>query len=186
VQDTRHIFPFDDRPWLEVANHPITAAIVRDDLAVVLASAAPVRPVAVSGARYAPLLHTGRSGWVERGQERPATFDPATDGQGPVDAAAAVQWGGPTGGRLVVVGDADVLSDAVLAEGPGNTAFVVDALRWLVTSESSAPAVGRTGRLRQLVLTGAQVAMLRLVLVVAWPLVPLALAAALHQWRRSR
>ena len=186
AQDTRHIYPYDDRPWLEVADHPLTAALARDGLAVVLASAAPVRPVEVARARYAPLLRTGRGGWVERGGERPATFDPPTDGAGPVDVAAAVQGGGPTGWRVVVVGDADVLTDDVLADGPGNVAFVLDALRWLVDEEPVAPAAGRAGRLRRVVLSGAQLATLRLVLVVGWPLVPLGLAAALHLWRRSR
>jgi len=186
VQDTRQIYPFDDRPWLDVAAHPLTAAITRDALAVVLASAAPVRPVEVPGVRYSPLLRTGRTGWVERGQERPATFDPPSDAAGPVDVAAAVQGGGPTGGRLVVVGDADVLTDAVLADGPGNPAFVMDALRWLIDADASAAPVGRVGRLRQIALTGAQLATLRLVLAVGWPLVPLGVAAALHLWRRSR
>lgn len=58
---------------------------------------------------------------------------------GPLELAAAIRWPGAVEGRAVVLGDADLLSDALL-RNVGNAALVLEAARWLIGEDAAGPA----------------------------------------------
>lgn len=188
VHDTVNVYPYDDRPLLTYGKHPITEELAAGSLATVVSSAAPVAHEPRDGVAVARLLGTSRAGWIERGTERPAVFDPAVDGAGPVDVAVAVQVGraGAQPGRVLVVGDGDVVTDAILADGPGNATFLVNGLRWLLGGDDRMSLVARPGHIRRIALSGAQLSVVRALLVFALPLLPLLCALAVRWTRRTR
>ncbi len=189
VHDAVNVYPYDDRPLLTYGRHPITQELTAGSLATVVSSAAPVLHEPRDGVTVTGLLGTSRAGWIERGTERPAVFDPAVDGAGPVDVAVAVQiarTGGSATGRVLVVGDGDAVTDAILADGPGNATFVVNGLRWLLGGDERMSVVARPGHIRRIALSGAQLSVVRALLVFALPLLPLLCALAVRWTRRTR
>jgi hypothetical protein len=163
VLDREVIYPFTDRPLLRYRSHAITAPLVADEAATVVARAAPLALSTIDGVTASPLLGTGRTGWIERGDLRAPVYDPGVDGEGPVDVAVALQIQRPhplvrhaPSARILVVGDSDIASDEVLAEGPGNPTFVSNSLRWLARADERMGKVGRPTRVRRIALTPEQ------------------------------
>lgn len=187
VQDEARFLPHDDRPVLRFHPHPVTQPLIDADTAVVVAYAAPIRVEPHPGVDAVDLLVTSREGWLERGDERPPVHDPS-DGEGPVSAAVAIdipREDGPPA-RLAVVGDVDVATDELIAEGPGNAAFAVNLARWLVGDEDRAGLVGRPSAVRVVALSEDRFATLGVLLVGVWPTVFLAIGAAVSFARRER
>ncbi len=163
VLDKEVVYPFVDRPLLRYRNHPITAPLAADEASTVVARAASIALTTLDGITASPLLSTGRGGWLERGDLREPTYDPSEDGEGPVDVAVALQIQRPhplirhaPSARVLVVGDADLASDEVLAEGPGNPTFLGNSLRWLAHADERMGRVGRPSRVRRVALTPEQ------------------------------
>ena len=190
VLSEEFVYPFPERPIVHPVRHPVTEVLLEDRLRAEVAHAAGLERLPVDGVRAAPLLQTGRRGWVERSAERPAVFTPGEDVEGPVVVAWAASLGVPHplgrgGGRVVVVGDVDVLGDEVINEAPGNRTFVVNLMRWLVRSDDRMSRVGRPGRIRRLTMTPEQLTRVRWLVMGALPLVVL-LVGAVVRWRRRR
>jgi hypothetical protein len=192
VLDKVALFPFEDRPVLRLGRHTITEALIEERLTTIVAHAAPIVLPKAEGLKSSVLMQTSRSGWVERGTERPATFNPEVDGPGPVIVAAALEIRPQHPAvqrniaRVVVVGDSDLLSDEFLEEGPGNSTFVVNTVRWLLGEEQRSSRVGRPGQVRHLALTREQLTRIRWVVLLFLPLC-VVLAGGVIWWsRRNR
>ena len=165
----------------------------------VLAHVAPLKTAqpAPEGVRYSTLLRTGRRGWIERGgalERGMAVFEAELDAEGPVDMALAVDLTpgrslvqrGQLPGRVVVVGDADLMTNALISEGPGNATFIVNSARWLVGDDARLSVVGRPTRVRRLALTEEDTAMIRWMAMGLMPLCVFLLGAAVWGYRRGR
>lgn len=91
------------------------------------------------GIEVTELARTTPGSWAETNlkklEEGEADLDPQTDLVGPVSVAAAVQiQEAPKGGRVVVVGDSDFLTNAYLKVS-GNKDFSLNILQWLVKDD---------------------------------------------------
>lgn len=164
VLDDKLLYPYPDRPIPRYRSHAITQDLLEDDLITVVSRAAPVQASvpAIPGVRSSTLLETGREGWIERGgpsENGQALHQADIDGPGPVAMALALDVSSDSSlvrkkaGRVVVLGDADLVSNAVMAEGPGNQSFAVNAVRWLVGDDARVSVVGRPSKVRRLALT---------------------------------
>ena len=164
VLDEKLLYPYPDRPIPRYRSHAITQDLLTDDLITVVSRAAPVQASvpAIPGVRSSTLLETGRNGWIERGgasENGQAIHQADIDGPGPVAMALALDVSSDSSlvkkkaGRVVVLGDADLLSNAVMAEGPGNQSFAINAVRWLVGDDARMSVVGRPSKVRRLALT---------------------------------
>lgn len=199
VMDQLRVFPYDDRPVPVYRQHVITEDLLEERLVTVMAHVAPLRldDPPPQGVRATALLRTSRQGWIDRGgaiERGAAVYEPDIDLEGPVDMAYAielmpghglVQAGQPVG-RVVVVGDGDMLLNALVAEGPGNASFLVNAFRWLVGDDARLSVVGRPTKVRKLALTEEDTAMIRWVALGLMPLLVMMLGAAVWAARRGR
>jgi ABC-type uncharacterized transport system involved in gliding motility auxiliary subunit len=121
-------------------DHPLVRSLPQSPLTLFecrsLMSSAGVRQVSSS---VVPLLvsHAAPRAWAEGdfGSRRPAQPGGANDSDGPVPMAVAVERRGEAGAEpaLVVVGDAEFLSNRVLAgpAGRANSSFVLSCINWL-------------------------------------------------------
>jgi hypothetical protein len=197
VLDPMLVFPYPDRPVPRYRPHPITQDASEQALVTVLSRVAPLQPAvpAREGVRATTLLETSRDGWVERGgrvENGKALFDADVDAQGVTAMALALDVD-PNSGllrdrgtRVVVLGDADALTNQLLGEGPGNATFAVNTLRWLVGDEARAAVVGRPAAGRRLALTQDDLDRVRTWALGMGPLVALLLGAAAWLSRRGR
>ncbi len=199
VMDKLRVFPYDDRPVPVYRSHAITRDLSEDRLVTVLAHVAPLELMdpLPDGVRASTLLRTSRSGWIDRGGELDrgaAVFEEALDEKGPVDMGLALELGpgqgivfaGQQRGRVVVVGDGDLVSNTLVADGPGNGTFLVNAFRWLVGDDARLSVVGRPTKVRKLALTDEDTAMIRWVALGLLPLLVILVGAAVWTTRRGR
>jgi len=178
--------PYRDRPIPRYRSHPITTGLIEDKLPTVLSHPAPLRQSdpPVEGLTVAAVLQTSRDGWIDRGgalEGGGAIYEPAVDVAGPVDLAYAVELR-PGGGlvragrpaaRLLVLGDADLLSNSMVADAPGNAVFALHAMHWLAGDDRRlgvvAGAVGRATRSRRLAITAEDAQVIRWVSLALMP-----------------
>jgi len=175
-------YPHDDRPRLWPRRHPITEALIDDDLAVVLAHVAPVTAQPREGVEAAELLTTGQGGWVQRR----ADDEPPSERE-EVEVGWAVQIAPPASrapARLVVVGDSDWVDDELLQGSPGNATLVVNALRWLVRADEPLRSVGRPRTVPRVTMSEADLGAVRWALVVVWPGLVALFGWLVVWWRR--
>jgi hypothetical protein len=189
VLDTVAVFPHEDRPLLRYGRHAITEELLTENTATLVAHAAPLVVTKRDDVDQVQLLQTSRSGWIERGTERPAVYQEGEDGAGPVGVAVAltprlVGSGAPA--RVLVVGDSDLVADELIAEGPGNSTFAVNAVRWLVGEDERMSEVGRPSQIRKLALSREQLSMIQWVVLGLMPLLAVLAGAAVWSARRGR
>jgi hypothetical protein len=189
--DPQRQFPNADRPVLGYGSHPIVEGLAKGDVSTVVSVAAPVQIEPASGLTSAILLRTSRQGWVERGEESPPSFDPLIDQAGPVTVATALTvarphpWAGERPGRVVLVGDVDLVVDELMNEGPGNGTFVTNVIRWLSGTDEPLTPVGRPLPFRRLQLGTTQLGVIRAVLMGGVPAL-VGLVGALLLWSRRQ
>ncbi len=197
VLDKQMLYPYPDRPIPRYRGHAITQTLTDDDMVTVVSRAAPVQASvpAVPGVRSATLLETSRDGWIERGgasEEGQARFQPDVDGAGPAVMALALEVTVDSGlvkkkaGRVVVYGDADLLSNAVMAEGPGNQSFAVNSVRWLLGDEGRMSVIGKPSAVRRLTLTEEDRGRIQWMAMGIAPLLVAFAAGAVWSSRRGR
>lgn len=197
VLDKLLLFPYPDRPVPRYKTHPITQDLASELLVTVVSRVAPLQAAVppVEGVRSTTLLETSRDGWIERGGELnggQAIYQPEVDGQGPAAMALALEVGPESGlvgkkpGRVVVSGDADLFTNALLGEGPGNLSFAVNTVRWLVGDDGRLSVVGRPSAVRRLALTEEDRGKIRWLTLGMGPMVAVALGAAVWASRRGR
>lgn len=197
VLDREMLFPYKDRPLPRYKSHPVVDELREDGLATVLAAAAPVvvAEPPPGGVRPTPLLVTSRDGWIERGgplQDGLARYQPDFDAAGPANFAVAFEVASASGlvregkppARVLVVGDGDAFTNALLDEGPGNAVFATNAVQWLAGEDKRLGVqVRRTAEVRRLALTEEEAGTLRWVSLAVMPGLVL-LLGVLNWWSR--
>jgi hypothetical protein len=198
IMDPVRVFPWADRPIPRTHPHPVTADLARGALVTVLPRVAPLVPAvpARDGIVVHTLLASGQAAWTERGGavvDGIPAHEPAIDGPlGTLPMALAVEVGPASGlvargdARLIVLGDADGLRNATLAEGPGNPTFAMNAVRWLMRDEAALSVMRPPAAARRLALTRTQLDTLRAGALAYGPLVALAAAWLARFLRRER
>ncbi len=180
--------------------HPLTRVLREQDLPLVVSRARPARfdegSAPDSTLSVTPLVFSSnvRNGamlsWAETDpQRRPVRFDPERDHAGPVCIAAAAEraagirkGAGSIGGRLIVVGSTDLVSNARLNRG-GNQAFVTQCAAWLSDRDRAVALPARAAGVYQVNATAADFWALAL-RFGAVPLLMLAVGLAVSVWRR--
>ena len=89
-------------------------------------------------------------------------------------------------GRVLVVGDVDLVRDELLEDSPGNGTFVTNALRWLVWTDEEMARVGRPARVRRLELGETRLEVVRWLLVGGMPALALVGGLVVAFARRNR
>ena len=197
VLDRLLVFPFPDRPVPRYKPHPITQTLSDALLVTVVAGAAPVQAAVPprEGIRSMTLLETSRDGWIERGgpmEGANALYQPGIDAPGPAAMAVALEIGQDSGlvrrglGRIIVLGDSDMIGNGLLLEGPGNLSFAVNALRWLVGDDGRLSVSGRPAQSRKLALTAEDRERIGWVAIGIGPMVAMLLGAGMWVSRRGR
>ncbi len=186
VLDQVRVFPYEDRPVLRYGRHAVTEELVDANTVTIVALAAPLSLARRDGIEANDLLVTSRTGWTERGEERPSKYDEGTDDVGPITVGAAISLAGRAPARLVAIGDADVLTDELIGDGPGNATFAVNVSRWLVGDDERMSAVGRPSAIRRLTLSQEQLSMIGWVVLAILPLVSVLAGGAVWSARRGR
>ncbi len=141
-----------------VTEHPVTNNFNQTTFFPVARSAQPTAEP-TPGIEVVPLALTSSGSWAESNlvdlEKGQATFDAGSDLAGPICMAVAAQQPGPKGGRMVVVGDSDFLTDAYL-QVSGNLNFGLNVLRWLVRDDRFVALPPRQLEFKPLFLTTSQ------------------------------
>ena len=200
VVDEKVLYPYWDRPELVPQLSDITSDIREGQISTVFAHTAPIRtadPVP-PGVRYEHLFKTSRTGWIDRGgqfRDGRAVYESEIDGEGPVSVATAITIFPGKGlvrstkppARLVVVGDGDLFTNALLDEGPGNALFAVNLIHWLAGEDKRLSyGGGRTTTVRRLAITREELGSLRLVSLGLMPSLVMLLGMLVWRTRRGR
>jgi hypothetical protein len=197
--DPRFVFPFWDRPIPRVRNHPTTVALQARKLRPVFARAAPLRIAELmpDGVQASPVLLTSRSGWIERGgrlEGGAPVKEEGVDILGASNLAVALTIKSSSGivrkgrppARVLVQGDGDALSNALLGSGAGNTSFALDTVHWLAGADTRLATGGsRRTKIRRLALTQQETGTLRWVSMGILPSV-VAVLGLMVAWSRRR
>lgn len=200
VMDQLRVFPYDDRPVPVYGKHSIVDDLRDGYIVTVVAHATALRlpDPAPTWMRASAILRTSRDGWIDRGgalEKGAAVYEPDIDLAGPADMAYALELdpggeslvnAGKRVSRILVLGDSDVLTNQLMAEGPGNASFSVNAMRWLVWDDARLSLVGQPTAVRRLALTSEDQSRIRWVVVGLMPMLSIALGAAVWASRRGR
>jgi ABC-type uncharacterized transport system involved in gliding motility auxiliary subunit len=122
-----------------VEDHPITAKFNKPTFFPVARSVNPATTV-TAGVEVVPMALSGSGSWAESNLENlekgDAAFDPDSDSPGPICLAVAVakKSDNSAGGRMVVVGDSDFVTNAYF-ELSGNGSFAVNIAQWLAKDD---------------------------------------------------
>jgi len=180
--------------------HPLTRVLREQDLPLVVSRARPARfdegstpdsTLSVTPLVFSSNLRNGAMlSWGEADPaRRPIRFDPDRDQPGPVCIAAAAEraagirkGSGSIGGRLIVIGSTDLISNARLNRG-GNQAFVTQCAAWLSDRDRAVSLPARTAGVYQVNATAADFWALAL-RFGAIPLAVLLVGLAVSVWRR--
>ena len=197
VLDKLLLFPYPDRPVPRYKSHAITRDLSEAALVTVVSRVAPVQAQVPprEGVRANTLLETSRDGWIERGgalKGGTAVYEADIDGAGPAQMGLVLDIEADSGlvkrghARAIVLGDADMLTNALLSEGPGNASFAINCFRWLVGDEGRLSVVGRPSMVRKLALTAEDLASLRWIVLLLGPILAVTLGAGVWASRRGR
>lgn len=200
VADKLVVFPYPDRPVPRYRSHDITTDLADRNLVTVLSHIAPLaaEDPAPNWARYRSVLETSRNGWIERGGALDGgqpLYQPDIDGEGPAVMAYAVELQpdelglvkpGKRVSRVLVVGDSDWSTNGMLAEGPGNATFAVNAFRWLLWDDARLSIVGQPTRVRRLALTARDQTLIRWTVLGLMPLLIMLIGLGVWSSRRGR
>lgn len=183
AMDPTLVFPYRDRPVPVYKTHPVTDGLRESSLVTVLAAPVPLSLAEPSpdGVRASPVLMTSRDGWIERGGETDGgtpIYQPDVDGEGPVVMAAALQLLPGQGivrsskpvSRVLVLGDSELMTNALMGDGPGNRDFMINAIHWLAGQDKRVGVVtARSASSRRLALSQDQTRRIQLVSLTVLP-----------------
>jgi ABC-2 type transport system permease protein len=167
---------------LRYVDHPVTRGF---EIATIYSGARPLRTLEThaSGARVTALAQTGPRSFSTRNPEPEPSLQEGTDTPGPLTLVTAVAVGGAsqpgTEGRLVVFGDADVVSNAFLRR-QGNRDFFLRSLSWLMGEEEATIVSVDDRQNRRIELTERARAWMYIVNLGALPLLPLLAGVFVH------
>lgn len=149
-----------------------------------------------AGQQAVPLMETTPDAWLETATSGKVTKDPGELG-GPLVLAAAVDksqqpnpYGMPEpeteekGLRMVVLGDADMMTDEIFSIGlQANVYFVLNAINWLMENEKLISIPPKNDLPRYLTMNQSQVKLVWVLAAVITPLLVL-VAGGVVWWRR--
>ncbi len=191
VLDPARRLPFFDLSAVyasDFRSHPVVDRM--QGLAVLLPVTRSVTTTAASGVLSSQLLVTSPDGWGETDIQailarRPIDKD-EKDTPGPVSLAVAAQseQEKETGWRLVVVGDADFVTNGQIVNA-GNLNLALNAVNWLVKREEALGIAPRTPEQVHLYLSARQMRTVALLSLVGLPLAAVAMGVVVW-WRRRR
>lgn len=199
--DKRVYYPHPDRPVPQYGRHGTVDELREQKLATVLAHIAPLRLPAAppEWMTVDTVFKSSRDGWIDRGGELEvgglARYEPDIDLPGPVSYGAAIAVSPNEAGlvepgnrvaRILVMGDSDWMSNELLATGPGNGSFAVNAFRWMVWDDARLSLIGAPTAVRRLALTEEDQGRIRFFVVFLLPLLILISGAAVWASRRGR
>ena len=178
-------------------SHPVTKSLVDYNLPLRISLPRSVRPdpdrPPERALKVSVLAASSPSSWGEFGyrMEPSPTFTAGSDLRGPLGVVVASERVSPgslplsvPGGRLIVVGSGDIFSNRHLAD-PGCQALLVNAVNWMVDSDTQLHFPPRLIERFQLSLSQEQLAKLRLGLLFALP-GSVGLLGLLVYWTRRR
>ena len=207
AMDTERYWQYDDRPIPQYRNHAITTPLKTAELQIMLARIAAIRAPgdAPPWLKWASLLETSRSGWIDRGgalQSGLSIYESDVDFLGPSQtrraapmmAMAMELMGGPKSvvrdpqdtSRVVVVGDTDFVTNQLIASRAGNPAFVVNSIRWMLGHDERLGVTGPTERVRRLNLSKEEYRDLRWIVLGFLPFLTSIFGAFVWFSRRGR
>ena len=201
VADKQFIAPFKGRPVVQYGRHSTVDELRDEHMLTVLDHIAAIRlPVEPpEWIRAKEVMKTSREGWIDRGGKLEVggggVYEPDIDLAGPVTFvwALEVQPGGEsivnTGkrvSRVLLVGDSDFATNDLLAEGPGNATFAVNAFRWLVWDDARISLIGSPSAVRRLALTDEDRNRILWMVLGLFPLLTLLIGAGVWASRRGR
>lgn len=126
------------------------------------------------------LLESSLKGWGETNlKDKKAKFDKGIDKKGPVSLAVAVSAkkmsyakGPENKTRLVVIGDSDFVSNALIGN-PGNMDFFINCINWLAMKEKLISISPKTMDIRKITLSRIQAVSIFWATVVGLPFIAL-------------
>jgi hypothetical protein len=198
VADKQFFPPHYDRPVPQYRPHPLTQELVEYNLPTVLVHPGSVRvddPLP-QGVRVDPVLTNSRFGWIELGGplvDGAYALDKGIDIEGTANMAVAIDLAPGLGlvraskqrARMLVMGDAEWMTNSLLKEGPGNEVFATSAINWLAGEDERLRAGGaRSATIRQLALTQEETSTLRWLSLAVMPLV--VVVAGIGTWASRR
>ena len=143
------------------------------------------------GIRVFPLLSLGKRGWIDR--DGVEGFDPEQDVRSQAPLALAMEVDGNSdlledgvrSGRIIVLSDVDMLRNELMAEVPGNSPFVQNAILWLMGTDRYR-GTGKRIDLAQVAIAKPQLPLLRLLSLVPLPLLTVLIGFVVWWSRRGR
>jgi len=189
----------------DYGSHPVTRGL--EGIATLFLYSRSLETVPGEGRTVTSLVETSADGWGETALadlvQRSALEKQDADAAGPLTVAAAVELEAPEteptaaaddeedggagattdGARMVVVGDADFLTDSVISN-LGNLTFTLNAFNWLAQREQSLGIPPREVDQVSLFLTQSQLRTILLITLVAMPGAAILLGVLV--WRRRR
>lgn len=161
--------------------HPITQRLVDNNLPVVFGFSRSVRPdpgrTLDDTLSVIPLIGTSETSWGERSYRQGSNFqfNPGVDLEGPLSLAAVSETSIPShlginipSGRMIVFGNSDFVSNGRI-NSLGNLTFMMNTINWAIDRDNLINIPPRPIDKIQLVLSGEQVAQLRITLLGILP-----------------
>ena len=179
-------FPYWDHPIVSLGNHAISQEIQAANLSVVLASsrAFELHGSMQQGITQQSVIPLSRQGWLENGgdfiQGRPS-FQPEVDFRGEasmmavldISANSSLLASGISKSRVMLMGDADWLSNSLLSELAGNVILTNNSIHWLLRQDDRIQGIHQFAKsTKELIITKPQLDAIRW-----WALFPLPLVA---------
>ncbi len=181
VSDELQFFPHADRPVLENRPHAVWTR-VPTDVRTMVSGAGALSNVGGRDTLVEPILGTRTAGWLNTDNQ--PGFDKSIDRPGPWEVMVSARWTRQKReSRLIVAADADLFSDDLLAEGPGNALLLDGIVEWLSDDPPPRPSDESRVPLHPLALSNANLSRLKLFFLGIWPLIP-ALVGFYVGWRR--
>jgi ABC-2 type transport system permease protein len=182
VHDDFALYPHEEWPILRLRNHEITAPLLEKKSTTSMARGSAFAISQVEGCVTVPLLTTSQRAWIERDGEKTE--------RGVKNVALAVELsdrhrllGGGSSARVVAFGDADIFTDELLEEVPGNIALGINTVRWLSGDDGRISSGGRDMSARRLVISGSQ---LRWVMFFLMGILPVGILITFASVRSAR
>jgi len=201
VADEQFIAPFKGRPVVQYARHSTVDELREQHMLTVLDHIAGIRlpEEPPEWLRVQEVMKTSRDGWIDRGGKLlvggGGVYEPDIDLAGPVTFAWAleVQPGGESivnegkrVSRILLVGDSDFATNDLLAEGPGNATFAVNAFRWVVWDDARISLIGSPTAVRRLALTESDRNRILWMVLGLFPMLTVLVGAGVWASRRGR
>ena len=154
-----------------LVTHPVAKSMKQATFFPLVRTVQPSTDV-TPGLEVMPLALTGEGSWAESdlpGMENgTAVFDMKTDIAGPLSVAVAVERKQAVGGRMIVVGDGDFLTNGYLSLS-GNKEFGLNMIRWLASDDRFMDVKRPELRFKPLLLDTPHRAQLMFVLIGVYP-----------------